>query len=489
MADDPQTSAQSKAARAAVEKLVDEQKFEAAAAECARIRESARAAGDNTLWTWALIKEGQLRSALHGYETAVRFFKEQPWPASPVEHDMLELFYAHSLVTYYQAYSWEINNREKVESKGPIDLKSWTRDQIFDEAWQSLLRVWKDRDRLAAHKSAQFPDFWSPGDYPAGVRDSLRDGVVYLMAELLADTSFWTPRQSNETWLLDLAKILSQRRQDKRRRRGRPPRRRRAPPRRKGRRPPRRTRGLEPPQRPPRGRPRGPLRARQGPLRGFRRGRRPGPPPQAPGRVPVREPQELLVGRRAGPPGRIHAPGERPGRPRPGPQDRPRRLRALPRLPRRRPLPAHRQVDRSARICLRIDAPRRGRPPLRPHHPPQPRPRPPARLRPRRRGRDQGGPGLQPLPVRRRGPRDRRQTEARRRLEGRTPEDPGLPRPPHLRQLAGKPGARPLSRRRVGPRGFPGGGQQGRRGGRIRRRPRPGQAPGRRCRPYRDCPR
>lgn len=208
MASDPQSKL--KAARQAVEKLVAEQKFEAAAEEAARVREDARRLGDNPLWTWALIKEGQLRSALHGYETAVRFFKEQPWPDSPLERDMLDLFYAQSLVTYYHAYSWDIGSRERVEAKGPIDLKSWTSDQIFDEAWQSALRVWKDRERLAARKAAEFPDFWTPGTYPAGVRDTLRDGVVYLMARLLADTSFWTPRQSNETWLLDLDKLLAQ---------------------------------------------------------------------------------------------------------------------------------------------------------------------------------------------------------------------------------------------------------------------------------------
>jgi uncharacterized protein YfaS (alpha-2-macroglobulin family) len=199
-----------KAARQAVEKLVAEQKFEAAAEEAARVREEARRLGDNPLWTWALIKEGQLRTALHGYETAVRFFKEQTWPDSPLERDMLDLFYAQSLVTYYHAYSWDINRRERVEAKGPVDLKSWTRDQIFDEAWKSALRVWKDRERLAERKAAEFPDFWTAGTYPAGVRDTLRDGVVYLMARLLADTGFWTPRQSNETWLLDLDKLLAQ---------------------------------------------------------------------------------------------------------------------------------------------------------------------------------------------------------------------------------------------------------------------------------------
>jgi hypothetical protein len=195
--------------RQAVEKLIAEQKFEAAAAECARIRDAARQKGDTTLWAWALIREGQLRTSLHGYETAVRFFKDQPWPDSPLERDMLELFYANSLVTYYHAYSWDINRRERVEAGGPIDLKSWTRDQIFDEAWRTLLRVWQERDRLAARKPGEFPDLWDPGDYPAGVRDTLRDAVVYLMARLISDTTFWTPRQSNETWLVDLPGLLA----------------------------------------------------------------------------------------------------------------------------------------------------------------------------------------------------------------------------------------------------------------------------------------
>ncbi len=205
----PSASSEGQAARAAVEKLIEEQKFEAAAAECARIRADARKAGDASLWTWALIREGRLRTSLHGYETAVRFFRDEAWPDSPVERDLLDLFYANSLLTYYQAYSWEINRRERVESQAPVDLKSWTRDRIFDEAWQAVMRVWQDRDRLASRKVREFPDFWSPGDHPAGVRDTLRDAVVYLMARLLSDSSFWTPRQANETWLVDLAGLLA----------------------------------------------------------------------------------------------------------------------------------------------------------------------------------------------------------------------------------------------------------------------------------------
>ncbi|HVP89612.1 MAG TPA: alpha-2-macroglobulin family protein [Terriglobales bacterium] len=195
--------------RKRLDQLIGEQKFEEAASEAARLREAAKRRGDDDAWAWALIKEAQLRTALHGYETAVRFLKDEAWPASPVDRDMLELFYARSLVTYYRSYSWDINQRERVEAAGPVDLKSWTRDRLFAEAWGALARVWKDRGRLADRRAGEFPDVWEPGDYPAGVRDTLRDSVVYLFARLLADTSFWTPRQSNETYLLDLDRLLA----------------------------------------------------------------------------------------------------------------------------------------------------------------------------------------------------------------------------------------------------------------------------------------
>ncbi|MEW5900885.1 MAG: alpha-2-macroglobulin family protein, partial [Acidobacteriota bacterium] len=199
--------AQEKPDRKRLEEFIKEQKFEQAAKEAVRLREEAKRTGDDAGWAWALIKEVQLRTALHGYETAVRFLKEEAWPAGPLEQDMLELFYAQSLVTYHNAYSWEISRRERVEAKGPVDLKSWTRDQIFIEAWNALLRVWEDRERLESCRARDFPDFWSAGDYPSGIRETLRDSLVYLMARLLEDTSFWTPRQTNELFLLNLENL------------------------------------------------------------------------------------------------------------------------------------------------------------------------------------------------------------------------------------------------------------------------------------------
>src|SRR5688572_17461905 len=63
-----------------VDRLVGEQKFEAASAVVGRIRAKAMADGNEADWTRALVREVQLRTALHGYETAVRFLREEPWP-------------------------------------------------------------------------------------------------------------------------------------------------------------------------------------------------------------------------------------------------------------------------------------------------------------------------------------------------------------------------------------------------------------------------
>src|SRR5512147_2698358 len=77
-----------------VDALVSDQKFEAAATEVGKIRQRAQKAGDETEWAKALIREVQLRGALHGYETAVKFLHEQPWPKGALPRAALLLFEA-----------------------------------------------------------------------------------------------------------------------------------------------------------------------------------------------------------------------------------------------------------------------------------------------------------------------------------------------------------------------------------------------------------
>ncbi|HVO50781.1 MAG TPA: alpha-2-macroglobulin family protein [Thermoanaerobaculia bacterium] len=191
-----------------VERLVSEQKFEEAAATVGRIREAARAAGDEADEAKALVREVQLRTALHGYETSVRFLKDQPWPQGLLPRTTLRLFYAQSLVTYAQAYSWEIGKRERVASSSPVDLKAWTRDEIQAEAVRAYTDVWKDREALGRVPVNAVAEFVEPSNYPKEVRGTLRDAASYLFAALLADTSGWRPEQSNGVFALDAKALI-----------------------------------------------------------------------------------------------------------------------------------------------------------------------------------------------------------------------------------------------------------------------------------------
>ncbi len=192
-----------------IEQLVDDQKVESAAqgAEARLARASGKA--DEDEWARALIRTVQLRTALHGYETAVRFLREQPWPKGLLPRTAVQLFYAQTLVTYTQAYGWEVRQRERVASSGPVDLKAWTYEQIITEAHRTYAEVWKERERLGSASIRSLSEHIEPNTYPAGIRSTLRDAVSYLWVGLLADTSAWRPEQSQEVYRLELGALLA----------------------------------------------------------------------------------------------------------------------------------------------------------------------------------------------------------------------------------------------------------------------------------------
>ncbi len=192
-----------------VDRLVADQKFAEALAATEKLRRAAQAAGNQDEWTRALIKEVQLRTGLHGYETAVRFLKEQPWPKGTLDRAALNLYYARALMIYYRSYSWEINQRERVESKETVDLKSWTRDQIHLEAQKAFSEVWNQRAALGAQPISRLAEYLDRNTYPDGIRSTLRDAVSYLYAELLTDSALWGPAQSNELYRLNLTALLA----------------------------------------------------------------------------------------------------------------------------------------------------------------------------------------------------------------------------------------------------------------------------------------
>ncbi len=192
-----------------VERMISEDKLQAALEATEEILASARAQDDPEEVTRALIKKTQLRIGLHGYETAVRDLRQASWPEAPRHRLILNLYYARSLVRYLHAYSWEIGQRDRVDTGGEIDLKAWTRDQIAAEAHRAYGEAWEQREEWGAESLGDLAEYVQQNDYPARIRGTLRDAVTYLWVEILADTSLWRPEWSNETWRLDRKKLLA----------------------------------------------------------------------------------------------------------------------------------------------------------------------------------------------------------------------------------------------------------------------------------------
>ncbi len=191
-----------------VETLIGEQKFEEARALCQDIRTAAQKSGNTEEWTEALVKETQLRIGLFGHETAVRFLRTEAWPKDLLSQVALELYYARSLVQYLVAYSWEIHQRERVVTSGEIDLKTWSRDQIYGEVLAAYARLWEHRAELSLAHLDLLSTMLGPGNYPAQVRGSLRDELSYFIVDALTNTMFWRPEDASALSQLDFRALL-----------------------------------------------------------------------------------------------------------------------------------------------------------------------------------------------------------------------------------------------------------------------------------------
>ncbi|MFV2073872.1 MAG: alpha-2-macroglobulin family protein, partial [Thermoanaerobaculales bacterium] len=113
-----------------------------------------------------------------------------------------------SLVTYARVYSWEIRQRERVETAGELDLKKWDLDQIVAEANRAYLEVWLRRAEWGSEPIGTLARYLQQNNFPPRIRGTLRDAVTYLWVGLLADSSLWSPAQSNEIFQLDPASLI-----------------------------------------------------------------------------------------------------------------------------------------------------------------------------------------------------------------------------------------------------------------------------------------
>ena len=191
-----------------VEELVADQRLEAASSKVEKILRAARQAGAEAEWTRALVEGANLRIALHGFEDAVRFLKDESWPAAELHRSLLNLYYAHALTTYLRAYSWEIESRERVDLEGEIDLKKWTKDQILAEADRALFTVWSRRSKWGTEPIGAWGAYLQKNNYPPGIRSTLRDLVTYLWVQMLSDSANWTASELNEVFRLAFEELL-----------------------------------------------------------------------------------------------------------------------------------------------------------------------------------------------------------------------------------------------------------------------------------------
>jgi len=148
-----------------VDRLVSEQKFDEAQKKVDAILAAAQKRGDEENWTRALVRARALEIGLHGYETAVRFLKENKWPSGLLSRVTLDLFYGQTLVTYARAYSWEIGQREKVESSSTGDLKAGPRANLCGGG-KEYLDAWGKRGELGSTLVGRLSEYLEGGTYP-----------------------------------------------------------------------------------------------------------------------------------------------------------------------------------------------------------------------------------------------------------------------------------------------------------------------------------
>src|SRR5262249_1389632 len=99
--------------------------------------------------------------------------------------------------------------REKIDTRGRVDLKGWTREEIYTEAARALVAAYRARHALGALKLDAVGKYIERGTYPERVRGTVRDLVTYLFVELIADTNGWRPEQSNEIYQLGLESLIA----------------------------------------------------------------------------------------------------------------------------------------------------------------------------------------------------------------------------------------------------------------------------------------
>src|SRR6185436_5951636 len=195
-----------------IEALLAKDRVDEAADAVARVREAARKAGDEAGWTRALIQEAQLRILPLDYEEGYELLHGAAWPRDPVDQAILHLYVSEILRAYYGQFSYRIDRRERIEKTGEgggLDLERATRGEIWDALLAEAEAAWDARESLSRVPLSQVYRYLIPNDYPPEVRGTLRDAVSYLIADVLADSTFWSVEEAQDLPRADLERLIA----------------------------------------------------------------------------------------------------------------------------------------------------------------------------------------------------------------------------------------------------------------------------------------
>lgn len=190
-----------------VDKYIDEQKMEKALTEAEGVLRKARQKKDEQLIAESLVVIAQLHMALHQYDTAANFLRQEKWPQNPSLRILLNMFYAQTLTSFFQAYRWDIQSREAT-AQSKKDLSLFNTEDINREILKTWSTILESKVDLNSPPPEFFYRYIDKNDYPSNIRSTLRDTVTYMAVDYLSDSSYWTAKEENEVYKLNFSKLI-----------------------------------------------------------------------------------------------------------------------------------------------------------------------------------------------------------------------------------------------------------------------------------------
>lgn len=118
------------------------------------------------------------------------------------------LFYAQSLIQYFNAYSYEIQSRSNV-SGDKQDINSWSTMKIKNEIETSFIKAASLSTKNSKMNIEDLDMLFSSNEYPWNIRQSLLETISYKWINFYQNTMFWTPKEHNEVYQLSPKNLVN----------------------------------------------------------------------------------------------------------------------------------------------------------------------------------------------------------------------------------------------------------------------------------------